>query len=592
MHHYQFLDEFVLLGLSAILIIILSRRFSLPPIIGLISTGIVLGPTGLGIVSSDDSIEIMSEFGIVLLLFTIGLEFSLDELRRLRRIVGIGGTLQVGLTIVLIYAAATWLAVPLLHEACSWQQAVFLGMAFSVSSTAICLKLLKDRGELGASHGRLALGILLFQDAAVVPLMIVAAMLNPQAEISLPQAALKLVGTVAVAAAAIVGFKFVMPRLARMISNVRAQEVVVLGALTIAFGAALLTSFVGLSLALGAFIAGMVLASTDESREIEHAISPIRDALTSVFFISIGLLLNLSVDDLPGAMLGALGLLAIKAFVVFVVARILGYSNRIAVMGGVILAQVGEFSFVIAEIGRVNGIIGGEIYQLMLASIVITLIVTPALISFAPSIADKVAHKIPYAIIPIKQQTSDTLPADGGEQHSAVDVVIVGYGVNGRSIASACTAAGLSYRVIEMNRETVESCSQAGIPIVYGDATDPHFLKRAGVTDASVVVVVISDGSALQRVVASARALSKEARIIVRTRYYRGSEELYKVGATFVIPEELESAVQIFATVLQQFSVPQPVIREQAEYIRKNHYGMLVPAAIEGHATDDSLRAA
>lgn len=571
MHEFDFLGELVLIGAMAVAIILIFQRLKIPPVIGLIFTGIVLGPSGIGVVYDEKLISTLAELGVVLLLFTIGLEFSLDDLRKLKTIVLIGGFVQIVITGLAISCLSYWFMLGIGH-AISVSAAFFLGFAFSVSSTAICLKILTDREELELPHGRIALGILIFQDLAIVPLIIGVSFLSPTAAPTFEFIFRKIGIIILFASAIFVGFRLLMPRMVRIIASLHAREVLVIGALVICFGAAYLTQLAGLSLALGSFVAGMVIASTDESHQISVTIDPFREAFTSIFFISVGLLLDISMINLPFFVAIALAVLLVKGLLVTIVSIFLGNSLRVSLMAGMALAQIGEFSFVLAETGLNLQVIDAEVFQAMLAIIVVTMIVTPAMIAIAPSLADQVAPALGFIPLARKEgkPAANTKPADStiicaGEIHAA----IIGFGVNGRNVAAVLHATNISYSALEIDREIVRTMRRKGEPIYYGDCTEKRALLRAGVDHARAVVLGISDTSAIRKSIPAIRQVNPKAFVIARARTLDEVDGLYKAGADVVVTEKFETSIQIFSQLLNHFTVDPELILEQQEIIRR-----------------------
>ncbi|NTW83734.1 MAG: sodium:proton exchanger [Chlorobiaceae bacterium] len=570
MHNFDFLGALSLIGAIAVAIILIFQRLRIPPVIGLIFTGIILGPSGIGVVYDKELISILAELGVVLLLFTIGLEFSLDDLKKLKRIVLVGGIVQILVTGLAISCLSYWFMF-MIGRTITVSAAVFLGFAFSVSSTAISLKILSDRDELTLPHGRIALGILIFQDIAVVPLMIGIDLLNPQAALPFGMLFKKISLIILFSAGIFFSFRFLMPKLVRVIASLHAREVLVIGGLVICFGAAYLTSIAGLSLALGSFIAGMVIASTDESHQISASIDPFREAFTSIFFISVGLLLDVSVINLPLFVAIALVVLLVKGILVAGVSLFLGNSPRVSMMAGMALAQIGEFSFVLAETALKNHVIGHELFQSMLAIIVVTMIVTPAMISLAPKFADQVAPALGFIPLVSKENPSHGVrPPDStiicaGEIHAS----IVGFGVNGQNVAAVLHATNISYSILEIDRETVKNMRKKGEPIYYGDCTDKKALLRAGVDHARAVVIGVSDAAAVRKSIAVIREINQKAYIIVRARTLDDVAALYKAGADVVVTEKFETSIQIFSLLLNHFTVAPELILEQQEIIRR-----------------------
>ena len=570
MHEVDFLGELVLIGALAVAIILIFQQLKIPPVIGLIFTGILLGPSGISAVYDQKMISTLAELGVVLLLFTIGLEFSLDDLKKLKKIVLVGGIVQIlvtGLTISFL----SWWFMFAIGRGITVSSASFIGFTFSVSSTAICLKILADRDELSLPHGRIALGILIFQDIAVVPLMIGINLLSPDSVSSFEVVSKKIGIIVLFSAAIVIGFRLLMPKMVHLIASLHAREVLVIGALVICFGAAYLTSLAGLSLALGSFVAGMVIASTDESHQISVTIDPFREAFSSIFFISVGLLLDVKMINLPLFVSIALVVLFVKGLLVAGISLFLGNSMRVSMMAGMALAQIGEFSFVLAESGLKNNIINHELFQAMLAISVVTMIVTPAMIAFAPKFADQVAPVLGFIPLVSRESPSvavrpqDSTIISAGELHAA----IIGFGINGQNVASVLHATNISYSVLEIDREMVKVMRRKGEPIYYGDCTEKKALICAGIDRARAVVLGISDTTAIRKSIAMIREINKKAFIIVRARTLDNVAALYKAGADVVVTEKFETSIQIFSQLLNHFTVDPELILEQQEIIRR-----------------------
>ena len=570
MHEFDFLGELVLIGALAVAIILIFQRLKIPPVIGLIFTGILFGPSGIGAVYDQKMISTLAELGVVLLLFTIGLEFSLDDLKKLKKIVLVGGVVQILSTGLAISFLSYWFMLAI-GRSITLSASVFLGFAFSVSSTAICLKILSDRDELALPYGRIALGILIFQDIAVVPLMIGINFLNPAVAPSFTIVGQKIALIALFATGIFFGFRLLMPKIVRLIATLRAKEVLVIGALVICFGAAYLTSLSGLSLALGSFVAGMVIASTDESHQISVTIDPFREAFSSIFFISVGLMLDVKMVNLPLFVSIALGVLLVKGLIVAGVSLFLGNSIRVSMMAGMALAQIGEFSFVLAESGLKNSVINHEVFQAMLVIIVVTMIVTPAMIAIAPKVVDQVAPALGFIPLVSRDSSSPAVrPPDStiicaGEIHAA----IIGFGINGQNVAAVLHATNISYSVLEIEREVVKVMKKKGEPIFYGDCTEKKALIRAGIDHARAVVLGISDATAIRKSIGMIREINKKAFIIVRARTLDDVAALYKAGADVVVTEKFETSIQIFSLLLNHFTVDPELILEQQEIIRR-----------------------
>ncbi|HHE32181.1 MAG TPA: sodium:proton exchanger [Chlorobaculum parvum] len=586
MHHYDFLGQLVLIGTLAIATILLFQRIRIPPVIGLIFTGIMLGPTGFGVVSDSGLISILAELGVVLLLFTIGLEFSIDDMKKLQKIVFVGGFAQILLT-GLVIAGMAFLLMEAIGKGISTQEALTLGFSFSVSSTALCLKILSDRDELGQEHGKIALGILIFQDMAIVPLMIGLTFLAPGKAIS-PEATIQEIVLLLVFAVGMFGgFRLLMPRVVRMITALHAGEVLVLGALVLCFGAAWLASLIGLSLALGAFMAGMVIASTDESHRISKTIDPFREALTSIFFVSVGLLLDVNMIELPWLIGVALIVLLVKGTVMTGISMALGFPLRVSLMSGMVLAQIGEFSFVLAGSARNTGLLDQHMFQLMLTIIVVTMIVTPALIAAAPGFAAQMAPVFRFMpLMPKPEPKQPTRAAAGpivckGEIHAA----IIGYGLIGQNVATVMNATNLLYTVLDINRKVVSTMRRKGEPLFYGDCTERKSLLRVGADHCRSVVICIPEVEAATQCIRLVRSINSEAFIIVRSRSFRSAGQFYRAGADAVVTEIFETSIQMFSELLRHFKVEPETIFDQQEIIRREGGKLFMVPAVEFSAS-------
>ncbi|HWQ26846.1 MAG TPA: cation:proton antiporter [Chlorobaculum sp.] len=570
MHQYEFLGQMVLIGALAIINILVFQKIRVPPVIGLIVTGIMLGPTGFHVIRDSGMISTLAEMGVVLLLFTIGLEFSVDDMRKLQKIVVFGGAAQILLTGLVIAALSFWL-MDAIGKSIGMREALILGFSFSVSSTALCLKILSDRDELGLEHGKIAVGILIFQDMAIVPLMFGLSFMAPGRSTSIESAVEEII-LVALFGIIMFGvFRLLMPKLVRVITSLRAGEVLVLGALVLCFGAAYLASLIGLSLALGAFLAGMVIASTDESHQISRTIDPFREAMTSIFFVSVGLLLDVNFIDLPWLVLVAIVVLVVKGLIMTGISMTLGFSSRVSVMAGMALAQIGEFSFVLAGTAMSIGLLDQRMFQSMLTVIVVTMIVTPSLIAAAPKFAAQMAPVLNFMPLGPYPEPKQPLAARAGaivckgEIHAA----IIGFGLSGRNLAAVLNATNLAYTVLDIDRRVVLAMRRKGEPLFYGDCTDRKSLLRVGVDHARAVVICIPEVEASMRCIREVREINSEAFIIVRSRSLEPVRQLYRAGADSVVTEKFETSIQIFSELLKHFRIKPETIREQQEIIRR-----------------------
>jgi len=565
-----FFREFVIIFGLSIAVIYSCYKIKLPPIVGFLITGVLAGPYGFGLVKAVHEVETIAEIGVVLLLFTIGLELSLGELARLKKPVFLGGAAQVLLTIIVFDG----LAVSLGYEP---GQAIFFGFLVALSSTAIVLRILQQRAEMNSPHGRVSLSILIFQDLIIVPMMLLMPYLSgksPALGSSLLYLTLQGGGLIL-----LVFFlaRKIVPRILRLIVGTRSRELFLLTTLALCLSIAWLTSSMGLSLSLGAFMAGLIMSESEYSLSALEGILPFRDVFTSIFFISVGMLLNVQfLLDNPLLVAGVtFSVLLLKALLAGLAAFILGYPLRPAILVGLALCQVGEFSFVLAKTGLGFGLLSPDTYQLFLSASILTMALTPLLIAISPQAADRIL-RLPLPSLMRKRSFEREM-----EQvcHAGCDlrdhIVIIGFGVGGRHLARAAKTAGIPYTILEMNPDTVRTASAAGEPIAYGDATQPAVLEHAGIQHARVVVVVVSDPAAIRRITDTVHRVKPSIHIIVRTRFVSEVEPLRALGANDVIPEEFETSVEIFTRALTRYMVPRAEIERFTEEIRSESYDML-----------------
>lgn len=585
-----FLAQAVAILAAAVAVTLLSHRFRAPTVVGFLLTGLLIGPSGLRLVGDPHEVELFAEIGVVFLLFAIGLEFSLERLREIRRFFFVGGAAQ---------SAAAIVGFALVGRAfgLGWPQAVFLGFLACLSSTAIVLKLLADRRELETPQGKVAIGILLFQDFLIVPLILVTPVLAGRAEASAPEVVGRFALGLAIVAVVFVVARYLMPHLLWLIVRTRLREILVLGALLACLGMALFTESLGFSLALGAFLAGIVISESEYSHQIVAEIVPFRDVFNSVFFISIGMLLDLgwAVSHLPQVLAFALAILLGKALTTGAAVMLLGFPSRIIGLVALALAQVGEFSFVLLGLGRALQLVDEASYQAVLAASVLTMAATPLLVGAMPHWhglrpVGLWGRRRGAAAVGGGTAATDATPGSGAGTTARPEagervaehrprhrrhVIVVGYGLAGRTLARVLHEAGIPYVVIELAADTVRRARLAGEPIHYGDVTRREILVHADVATASTIVFMISDLAAVRRAVPLARALAPEVHILVRTRHMVDVEPLLAAGASEVIAEELETSIEIFTRVLQHLHVPGNVIRAETRLLRGQNYRML-----------------
>ncbi len=543
MPHGPLLQEVVLVYAVALALLIVAGRVGVPPIVALILSGIVSGPAGLRIVGAQADVELLAEIGIALLLFTAGLDFSVSGLRRTWRHIVFGGAAQMAITAAIFSGLVAALG------SGSIRRLVVLGICVALSSTAIVIQELTRHNQAHAPHGQLAIGTLLLQDIAVVVLLaltpVVFATGDPGAgDTALSWVVLRVAGVlIAVALVAWV----VLPALIRMVSTT-GREAFSLAVLLASIGTAWLTSVAGLSMAVGAFLAGLVLAESEVSHQVHAEVRPLRDLLASLFFISVGMLVE------PGVLAPRIPLLLVVAALIVLVKTVgaiaafatTGTPVRVAAAAALALAQVGEFSLLFGGSAHTAGILAGSDWQLVLGASILTMMAAPALVALAPGFGVRVAGWWPSARRPAPT------PVRGMTGH----VVILGYGAGGRLVARALHDIGVEFLVLDLNGRTVQQAAAGGEPLVYADVTAPDALEAAHVATAAAVVAVLSDPDATERAVRSIRTLSPSVPIVARTRYRLEADRLRRAGATVAVAEEIETSFEVLAQLLARLEVP------------------------------------
>lgn len=544
---------------------LLFGRLHLSVVAAFLVAGAILGPTGAGLVSEPKMVDALAEIGVALLLFTVGLEISLSHLAKMRRQILLGGGAQVAATILLAFLV-------LLAAGFRAPDAVFIGFVLSLSSTAIVLKVYAGRMEIDSAHGRISVGILLFQDLAVIPMMLLIPSLR-QWETAQASTVLFTLGKAGFSVAAILLLaRFAVPRLLREVIRLNSREILAMTVLCLILGIAYIAQLWGLSLAMGAFLAGVVISESEYVHEIAAQIFPFRDVFNGVFFISVGMLLDLPflVRNLPVILLMSAAIFAGKTVCAGAAIRFLDYPWRVAGIGAIGLGQVGEFAFLLLSQGFREGLVGPAAYQNLLAVAILTMVATPFLMSAGPRLA-KVWERI-VAPGPDRAERGEAVPERRpAENH----VVIAGYGMNGRNLARVLKATGVPYVVADLNDVLVREAREAGETVFFGDVNNPEILERLGIDRARMLVLAISDPMATRRAVAVARRANPGLFILVRTRYVADVDDLIALGANAVIPEEFETSVEIFSRALREYHVPDHVIRQQEELIRSGTYRIL-----------------
>lgn len=554
-----------------VLVLLLCHRLRLATTVGLLLTGILAGPNGLGWIQETHDVEILAEVGVVLLLFTIGMEFSLENLLRIKRAVLLGGGLQVLLTTLGGWAVSMGFG---LGPAPS----LFVGFLVSLSSTAIVLKILQQNAAVESPQGQTGLAILIFQDVAVIPMMLLLPLLAgvPAGEGQEPLWGLA-IKALLFAGLMLAAAKWGVPYLLFLIARTRSRELFLFSILVLCFAIATLAQRLGLSLALGAFLAGLIVSGTEFSHESLGQVIPFRDVFTSLFFVSIGMLLDTRFlwENPLTVLFITLGVLTLKTLTGVGAVRLLGFPLRTAVLTGISLCQIGEFSFILFMKGSEVALLDKGFYQLFLTVAVLTMGVTPFAMSLAPALADR-AMRLPLPGRLKQGRDLDRVWKGTGPEGGRIDhLVIVGYGLNGKNIARAAQVAGIPYVILEMNPRTVREKQKEGLPVFFGDASQEAVLEKAAIKEARVLVIVISDPMAVRRITAASRRENPKLHIIVRTRFLSEMKELLSLGADQVIPEEFETSIEIFSRVLARYLIPRNEVERLVAEARAGGYEML-----------------
>lgn len=562
------LKEIIIIFVLSIGVLLICHKLRLPAVVGFLATGVLCGPHGLGIVKGIEDVNMLATIGIVLLLFTVGMEFSLQKIIKYKYYFFVGGAFQVFLTTLVSFFVSKFI-----YES-TWEGAIFLGFLISLSSTAIVLRALDEKGDSDTPHGRLVIGILIFQDIIAVPMMLLIPLLagtGDTFDVSHLYTFIKSISILVLMSYA--AFKLV-PKLLYYVARTRNRELFLLTVLTTCFAIAWITSSVGLSLSLGAFLAGLIISESDYSDEAMGNVLPFQEIFTSFFFVSMGMLLDIEFVVHQPIYIALLAMLIImmKTFIAGSGAVVLGMPLRSAILAGVAISQVGEFSFVLALSGMHLGLTSEYYYQLFLAVSLLTMSFTPLMISLSSRFAQTV-DKLP---LPYKIKTGYNFSAEEtGSHHKENHIVIIGFGLRGRHLARAAKEAGIPYEILEMNADTVKFEKKRGEPIHYGDASHGSVLGHCGIKTARVLAVVINDPIASLRIVKVAKDLNPNIYIVTRTRYFQEVPPMLQVGANDVIPDEFGSSLEIFKRVLEKCEVSQEIVLKLTRELRKEGYETL-----------------
>jgi CPA2 family monovalent cation:H+ antiporter-2 len=544
-------DIVVMFGL-AVAVALVCHRLKIPTVVGLILTGVIAGPHGLGLTTEIDAVEMLAEIGVIFLLFTIGLEFSIASIAHVKRLFFAGGPLQVAITAAAACGLSLVAGVPA-------PQAILFGLVVSLSSTAIIVRLLQERSELTSPHGKGSMAILIFQDIAFVPMMLVIPFLAGLGNDDVWREVGLLILKVAVIWFVIgVGAPRLVPRMMTAIARTQSNELFLLSLGVLCFFVAWLTSLAGLSLALGAFLAGLILSDSEHSHRALENVLPFRDVFSAFFFVSMGMLLDATYvgAHLPAVLATTVAVMVLKGVITSSVMLGVGLPFRVSAMTGLSLAQAGEFSLLLLSAALGVSLVDDNAYQFVLAVCLFTMAAAPFVLAAAGRLAD-IGTRMP---LPVRVREGRYYVSDDADDGLHDHIVVVGYGVIGAMVGHSAKLCDIPYEVIEISYDIVQEQRKRGVPIFYGDATQEASLLKANIKNARVCVVAIPDSMGTQRVVSLARRLNPNVEIVARVRYVRDIARLYALGANEVVSEETEASIKIFTVVLEKFGVDPDVI--------------------------------
>jgi monovalent cation:H+ antiporter-2, CPA2 family len=568
--HFEFLQSLVIIfGVSALVVFILNR-LKIPSLVGFLVAGILIGPHSLGLIKELKEIEIFAEVGVILLLFTLGMEFSLKRLLKLKRLVFGAGFFQVFVTMIITFLIAHFIfGLPP-------EQSVFWGFIISMSSTAIIIKLLNDSNHTTLPQSRTMISISLFQDLAAILFIILIPMMSGSVEFSLKQSLFAVLRAGLVLVFVIAGSKWFVPYIFDKIVKTKSRELFIISIILFCIGTAMFTNSMGLSLSLGAFLAGMMLSESDYAYQAMSDVVPFKESFMGLFFVSVGMLLNIpvAVQYIIPIFIFVLLLLILKSVIGYLAIVIVGLTPRTAIYTGFGIAQIGEFSFVLAMEGRFYGLISEDLYQIFIAISILSMISTPFLYKLSHPLATYLILKTSslksqkhYALL----YNKDLLSRGMKSEH----VIIAGFGFNGRNLAEVLKQASIPYVIIDIDMTLVREYKAKDEPIYYGDASSSDVLSHLGIQNAKMLVCTVSDPITQRMIISNARNLNKCLYILARTRHVRSVEELKKTGANDVIPEEFETSMEIFHRVFLYYNVSPEIIENTLEEIRQNNYSFL-----------------
>jgi CPA2 family monovalent cation:H+ antiporter-2 len=566
--------------LAAVLGVVACRMLKLPPMLGYLVVGVLIGPNALALAENTKAVQYLAEFGVVFLMFVIGLEFNLPKLKSMRTHVFGLGMLQVLLTlaaaVLLMWTAAAWLphawiSALLPPEALDWRLGLVLGGALAMSSTAIVVKLMSERLEMESEHGRRVMGVLLFQDLAVVPLLVLIPALSSPADQLVGALALACLKAAVLIAILLTGGKQIMRWWLTLVARRKSEELFILNLLLITLGLAWMTEHAGLSLPLGAFIAGMLVSETEYKHQVETDIRPFHDVLLGLFFITIGMLLDwrIVLQQWPLVLALCIVPLMFKLVLVWGLARIYGATQGVALRTGLYLGQAGEFGFVLLTLAQQRNLLGPELLNPVLASMVLSMLATPFIIMYSNRIVMKLVQS--EWLMQSLQMTSIAKQSINTSAH----VIICGYGRCGQNLANMLKRENIAHMALDLDPDRVRQAAAAGDSVVFGDASKLQALMASGLARASAVVVTYLDVASALKVLAHVRAHAPQVPVIVRTQDDHDLDKLQAAGATEVVPEAIEGSLMLASHTLALVGVPMRRVIRTVQDQRDQRYSLL-----------------
>lgn len=566
-------EEVLAFLIAAVVIVPVFRRLKSSPVLGYLAAGVALGPFGLAVVREPDEVHLLGELGVVFLLFTIGLELSLERLKVMRRLV-------FGLGAAQVLAVGTLLAIIGWGLGLAPAGAVVVGSALALSSTAFVLQMMVEKGELTSRHGRVSFAILLFQDLAIVPLLALVPLLGEQDASVALALGLALAKAVAATGAMMLGGRFLLRPALRLVAAARSPELFTAFVLLIVLGTGWAMVQVGLSMALGAFLAGLLLSETEYRHQIEADIRPFRGILLGLFFMSVGLMLDLRLvwQSLGPVLALVAGLLLIKAVAITALCRLARQSWSVAVRTGCYLSQGGEFGFVLIGGALTAGLLADAIGQTLLAVIALGMVATPLMVHLA-QLVDR--------LLQARQPEPGLEPLEDAGTELVDHVLIAGFGRVGQTVAKSCARAGQSFLALDMDQLRVRRCHTLGMPVYYGDASHLEVLTAAGAERAAAAVITLDHPLEAARAVTALRAHYPKLRIFARARDLHHAARLERAGATAVVPETIEASLKLGSLVLQHLNPKDDAAIRAIEALRADNYALLGEVITAGGRDDD-----